>query len=329
MATDLHDLSIAELSRLIAARKLSPVDLVEALIQRIEQYDGQTRAFITRTFDLARQQARRAEAEIAAGPPRGPLHGIPFALKDIYDTQGILTSAHSRIFIDRDPRRGRHGDHPALRRGRGAARQAGHPRDGARRAVVRPAVAARAQPVEPRPLHRRLVLGLGGGRRGGHGPGGARLRHRGIDPRAGIALRRRRADAHVRPGEPRGRHHQLVHVRPLRPAGAHRRGLRAAAGGPGRLRPEGRGQPAAADPPLSRGARPGSARPPDRRASPPLGGRHPGLRGRPHGRWTPRSTCCAGSAPSSRSAACARWRATSTSRSSSPRARSSASTSRA
>ena len=103
MATDLHDLSIAELSRLIAARKLSPVDLVEALIQRIEQYDGQTRAFITRTFDLARQQARRAEAEIAAGPPRGPLHGIPFALKDIYDTRGILTSAHSRIFLDRIP----------------------------------------------------------------------------------------------------------------------------------------------------------------------------------------------------------------------------------
>jgi aspartyl-tRNA(Asn)/glutamyl-tRNA(Gln) amidotransferase subunit A len=103
MATDLHDLSIAELSRLIAARKLSPVDLVEALIQRIEQYDSQTHAFITRTFDLARQQARRAEAEIAASPPRGPLHGIPFGLKDIYDTRGILTSAHSRIFIDRIP----------------------------------------------------------------------------------------------------------------------------------------------------------------------------------------------------------------------------------
>ena len=103
MATDLHDLSIAELSRLIAARTLSPVDLAEALIQRIEQYDGQTRAFITRTFDLARQQARQAEAEIAAGPPRGPLHGIPFALKDIYDTRGILTSAHSRIFLDRIP----------------------------------------------------------------------------------------------------------------------------------------------------------------------------------------------------------------------------------
>ena len=63
MTTELHDLSIAELSRLIAARKLSPVELTEALIQRVEQHDGQTRAFITRTFDLAGQQAKQAEAE--------------------------------------------------------------------------------------------------------------------------------------------------------------------------------------------------------------------------------------------------------------------------
>jgi aspartyl-tRNA(Asn)/glutamyl-tRNA(Gln) amidotransferase subunit A len=103
MATELHDLSIAELARLIAARKLSPVELCEALIRRVEHHDGQTRAFITRTFDLARQQARQAEAEIASGAVRGPLHGIPFALKDIYDTKGILTSAHSRIFLDRIP----------------------------------------------------------------------------------------------------------------------------------------------------------------------------------------------------------------------------------
>jgi aspartyl-tRNA(Asn)/glutamyl-tRNA(Gln) amidotransferase subunit A len=103
MTTDLHDLSIGELSGLIAARKLSPVELVDALIRRVEQYDEQTHAFITRTFDLARRQARKAEAEIAAGKHRGPLHGIPFALKDIYDTRGILTSGHSRVFIDRIP----------------------------------------------------------------------------------------------------------------------------------------------------------------------------------------------------------------------------------
>src|SRR5437899_7270238 len=103
MTTELHDLPIAELSALIAARKLSPVELVEALIQRVERFDSQTRAFITATFDLARRQARAAEAEIAGGRTRGPLHGIPFALKDIYDTKGILTSAHSRVFIDRIP----------------------------------------------------------------------------------------------------------------------------------------------------------------------------------------------------------------------------------
>ena len=103
MSTEVHDLSIADLSGLIAARKLSPVELVDALIRRVEAFDAQTRAFITRTFDLARRQARQSEAEIAAGKYRGPLHGIPFGLKDIYDTRGILTSGHSRVFIDRIP----------------------------------------------------------------------------------------------------------------------------------------------------------------------------------------------------------------------------------
>ena len=103
MAPELHELSISELAGLLAAKKLSPVELVAALIERIEQHDGQTHAFITRTFDLARQQAKRAEAEIATGSYRGPLHGIPFGLKDIYDTKDILTSGHSRVFIDRVP----------------------------------------------------------------------------------------------------------------------------------------------------------------------------------------------------------------------------------
>src|SRR5262249_12823531 len=105
MTAELHDLSIAELSALLQARKLSPVELTDALIARVEQLDAQTHAFITRTFDLARKQARDAEAEIAAGRSRGPLHGVPFALKDIYDTKGILTSGHSRVFIDRIPER--------------------------------------------------------------------------------------------------------------------------------------------------------------------------------------------------------------------------------
>src|SRR5262245_15021879 len=70
--TGLHDLSVSALSSLIQARKLSPVELVETLIERVEQHDGQTRAFITRTFELAREQAERAESEIARGSYRGP-----------------------------------------------------------------------------------------------------------------------------------------------------------------------------------------------------------------------------------------------------------------
>ena len=84
MAVDLAFLTIAEASTLIQARQLSPVEYVEALIRRTETFDSQLHAYITPTFDLARQQARQAERDITAGAYRGPLHGIPFALKDIY-----------------------------------------------------------------------------------------------------------------------------------------------------------------------------------------------------------------------------------------------------
>lgn len=103
IATQLHELSIAEASRQIASRKLSPVELTDALLARTDAMEPQLNAFITRTPDAAREAARAAEAEIARGIVRGPLHGIPFAVKDIYDTAGVLTSGHSRICIDRVP----------------------------------------------------------------------------------------------------------------------------------------------------------------------------------------------------------------------------------
>jgi len=94
-------LTIAEASRLIRARRLSPVELTEACLARIEALGPQLDAFVTVTADLARAQAKAAEREIARGRHRGPLHGIPVALKDIVDTRGILTSGHSRVCIDR------------------------------------------------------------------------------------------------------------------------------------------------------------------------------------------------------------------------------------
>lgn len=102
-AADLHFLGIAETARLIQAKKLSPVELVDALLARITLLDPQLSAYITVTADLARAQARTAEQEIARGGYRGPLHGIPFALKDIYNTKGILTSGGSRICADNIP----------------------------------------------------------------------------------------------------------------------------------------------------------------------------------------------------------------------------------
>jgi aspartyl-tRNA(Asn)/glutamyl-tRNA(Gln) amidotransferase subunit A len=99
----LHFLTIVEAAKLIAARKLSPVELTEALLSRITVLDPQLNAFITVTADLARKQARQAEQEIVKGHYRGPLHGIPFALKDIYNTRGILTSGGSRICLNNVP----------------------------------------------------------------------------------------------------------------------------------------------------------------------------------------------------------------------------------
>jgi aspartyl-tRNA(Asn)/glutamyl-tRNA(Gln) amidotransferase subunit A len=102
---ELHFLSIAEAARLIKSRKLSPVELAQAHLDRIGELDGQLSAFISLTADLALKQARQAEREIAKRKHRGPLHGIPIGLKDIYNTKEILTSGHSRVCIDNIPDR--------------------------------------------------------------------------------------------------------------------------------------------------------------------------------------------------------------------------------
>ncbi|MPZ48055.1 MAG: amidase [Dehalococcoidia bacterium] len=100
---DLQYLTISEAAGLIKRKAVSPAQLAEALISHIEANNPRLDAFITRTFELARAQACKAGAEIAAGRYRGPLHGIPFGLKDIYSTRGILTSGHSRTAMDNVP----------------------------------------------------------------------------------------------------------------------------------------------------------------------------------------------------------------------------------
>ncbi|HZK89247.1 MAG TPA: amidase [Stellaceae bacterium] len=96
-------LTIAEAATLIEKRELSPVELTQSRLDRIEKLDGQLHSFIRVLPDEARAAARAAEAEIAAGRYRGPLHGIPIGLKDIYETKGIPTTGHSKVMQNHVP----------------------------------------------------------------------------------------------------------------------------------------------------------------------------------------------------------------------------------
>lgn len=93
----METLTIAQAAALIAARSISPVDLVEHCLSRIEALDGGLHSFITVTPERARKDAKAAEQRVMAGALRGKLDGIPIAHKDIYCTKGIATTAHSRL----------------------------------------------------------------------------------------------------------------------------------------------------------------------------------------------------------------------------------------
>jgi aspartyl-tRNA(Asn)/glutamyl-tRNA(Gln) amidotransferase subunit A len=101
--SDLTHLTIAEAADLLARREIAAVELTEAHLRRIDAHDTHLNSFITVTSDHALTQARAADAELTRGIRRGPLHGIPLALKDLYDTAGIRTTAGSTFFADRIP----------------------------------------------------------------------------------------------------------------------------------------------------------------------------------------------------------------------------------
>ena len=103
MTKPLHQLSIAECAREIASGAVSPVELTEACLSVIDTHNSEVNAFLDVTADLARDQARAAEEEIRRIGPRSPMHGVPFALKDIYDTRGIATTGHSALYRQRIP----------------------------------------------------------------------------------------------------------------------------------------------------------------------------------------------------------------------------------
>ena len=100
---ELYYLSIGEASSLIRSRQLSPVELTQAFLDRIESVDERLKSYVTLLRDSALAEASVAEAEVQSGQWRGPLHGIPIALKDLYDTNGVRTTAQSKVLEHRVP----------------------------------------------------------------------------------------------------------------------------------------------------------------------------------------------------------------------------------
>lgn len=98
--SDLDWMTAAAAARAIVARELSPVDLTRTLLERIERLDPQLNVFIRLDAEAAMAAAKAAEQEIAAGRPRGPLHGVPVGIKDIIDVAGLPTTCHSKILVD-------------------------------------------------------------------------------------------------------------------------------------------------------------------------------------------------------------------------------------
>jgi len=101
--SDLADLAMAEAIARVRRRTVSPVDLVRACLARIDAHDASLHAYITVTRDQALAEARTMEGEGRRGQWRGPLHGIPIALKDNIDTAGVRTTGASRLFEQRVP----------------------------------------------------------------------------------------------------------------------------------------------------------------------------------------------------------------------------------
>ena len=215
----LTDLTLAELSAAMAKKEASAVEVVDAHLKKLDEHRA-LNAFITETPDKARAMAKASDERRAKGQA-GLLEGVPLAIKDLFCTEGVQTTAGSHILEGFVPpyestvttnlwKAG------AVMVGKtnldefamGSSNMTSH-----FGGVENPVEAARRQPQAGAG---RLVRRLGGGGRGLHGAGQHRHRHRRLDPPAGVVLRHRRPEADLRPLLALGRGGVLELARPAR-----------------------------------------------------------------------------------------------------------------
>ncbi len=238
MSSDSAYCSLTELSRRLDAGETTSQDIVAGCLARIDALDGKLHAFIDVYRDDALAMARVADQERKGGKVRGPLHGLPIALKDLIHYEGRQTTAGSKSWL------GRISDHTAtalsklLAAGHDSARQDAHGRVRVRRLGPQPADGRAVESVghDDASRSRRVQQRLRRRRRGRIGAGGHRFGYRRIDPHSRVAVRPHRPQVDLRPHQSPRRGAAVDDARFARAARAHGRRRRAADRGDGRAR---------------------------------------------------------------------------------------------
>ena len=202
MATEPFALTIREAGTALREGTLSSATLTESVLGRVEATEPALNAYITVTAERAREAAATADAELRAGRDRGPLHGIPFALKDLYDTAGVRTTAGWSFLRERVP------DEDALvvsklhEAGMVLTGKLGLHEFAFGTSSLNPHHGDVHNPWDPGRNQRRQQRRQRGGHRRGVVPGHAGHGHRRLHPHPGVAVRRGGADADLRAREP-------------------------------------------------------------------------------------------------------------------------------
>ena len=195
-------MTLLEAAAALRRREVSSAELTAAALQRIERLNPSTNAMQTVMVEAARERAKQADEELARGEGRGPLHGIPIALKDLFFTKGVRTTGGSHAVRESCAGPRCHRRRMAARRRRRAYRQDRHARVGLRHHLQQSALRRGPQPVGSRPHPRRFQrrIGRGGGR--GHGLDGHGQRYRRFHSHPRLLLRRCGIEAYLWPRQP-------------------------------------------------------------------------------------------------------------------------------